>query len=483
MTLGYVYNDSGASLAYLGPGLDVAVEEVQRTYHGVINFRHTYLIDRNILDCTALADSTEYMLSKWWYGPRLIANFTAFVGPQCLETREVNRLLSLWNVAFVTTISGDPILRDKTFSPTSLSTSSLTTISYAHLFQAILQRYNWRNIFAVFDIMSVISYQIYGSAILARLTRHAGFVMTQRKLDFRTKAQYLSALSDFKDVSRVCLFFGHAQRLRQFLVYASEEGMTNGEYVYLAMELNPSPLLGNLTWRYGDASDQPPTESVIGSVKIRKLEREFMRRTVEDFGLPIPKKPVNALLAANYAAVLIVAIVLNETLSRDSSFPFSNGREFARLFRDRGFHTDVADIYIDHVGERQPNLTVAQFDRDSGELTPRLLQLADLSRVLELSQLRWPSGNGAPPPNTPLCGYRNERSSCQGSATSWTQGFGVIGAFVSCLIGVRLVFLLKKRLFAKDRKASDFWLDATWLHSPPSGRCCFTSSLVRLCYY
>lgn len=79
VTLGYIYPNAGASLAYQGPALDMAAEEINRTYETTMIVQHTLLVDRKILNCEMLGDNSDFMLAKWYYGRKKKANVTAFI--------------------------------------------------------------------------------------------------------------------------------------------------------------------------------------------------------------------------------------------------------------------------------------------------------------------------------------------------------------------------------------------------------------------
>jgi hypothetical protein len=79
VTLGYIYPNAGASLAYQGPALDVAIEELRKTYGQSMDIKHTLLVDPKIANCPSLAENAEHMLSKWYYQSRTMANATAII--------------------------------------------------------------------------------------------------------------------------------------------------------------------------------------------------------------------------------------------------------------------------------------------------------------------------------------------------------------------------------------------------------------------
>ncbi|OQV21848.1 hypothetical protein BV898_04062 [Hypsibius exemplaris] len=459
VTLGYLYPNAGASLAYQGPALDYASEEMQRIYGGVLDVKHTNLVDVKILNCPTLMDNADVMLSKWYYGRRDLANVTALISTTCGEAVNINRLAANWNLLFISTAGVDPVIRIPSQSPTWVTTAHNSVSSYTKLYRNLLRYYGWATVFLVVDESSVPVYTSLADSLLHSVagTSQTRLKPTVRKIKSKSDVDFINLLKDFRSVSRVLLFFGNAVILRKLLINAALSDLINGEFVYIGVEPFKFSLFGNLTWQSGDEYDevarvafrsllilQPLNDTSLTADVIRNLAPTFLDRSRRDYNFSYNLNEMNGPgMTSSFAGVALLGQVLNETLGTSAlpaAFHYADGQALKQAFINRTFSTAVGDLYIDQHGERAINLSVAYFDGNLSRTT-YLVQLANSAEMTQIEEKIWSSGKG-PPANEPACGFSGTKCVLAGSRNI---AFGLCGAALAGLLLLAILYFALKR--------------------------------------
>ena len=66
-------------LRVTGPAMDLAVDQLRERYGRVFQVRHTYIYDKNAMNCDTQADSMDDMLSKFYYKDKPQSNLTVVI--------------------------------------------------------------------------------------------------------------------------------------------------------------------------------------------------------------------------------------------------------------------------------------------------------------------------------------------------------------------------------------------------------------------
>ncbi|KAI0222781.1 Atrial natriuretic peptide receptor 3, partial [Lamellibrachia satsuma] len=147
--------------------------------------------------------------------------------------------------------------------------------------------------------------------------------------------------------SRVIVLSVSGDSVRRFMLAAQELGYTNGEYVFLDVQLFPfkGNYWGDHGWYRGDSDDARAKAAYEALLRIGLYESksplfdefstELKRRAKLEYGFDYGQEKVNFFVGAFHDAVLLYGIALNETLEagRDPT----DGHNVTRVMWDRHF--------------------------------------------------------------------------------------------------------------------------------------------------
>ncbi|OWA50056.1 putative Atrial natriuretic peptide receptor 3 [Hypsibius exemplaris] len=391
---------------------------------------------------------SDHLIGKWYYDrQRRPAAMTVFIFAGCLEAYPTNRLVAGWNTLMITSAVNGAILRNKVLSPTWITGSCVSLVNYLKLFANLFEHFDWKTLFLIVDSTANPVYLDLNPSLVSVIGKMKDSQLTSVKIDSNRGVDFAPILTHFRSASRVMIFLGHGQPLRQLMLKASELSMTNGEYAYIAMEIFESPLFGRFTWQYGDEDDQRakeafrsvlllgPDVSIYDAPSVDLVD-EWKRRSAVTFN--VSYRDLNPYVMASYSSVIMFGNVLKETISGDPMFDLRDGAEFAKRFLNRTFKLDYTEVFIDEAGERRTDLAVRSINATTGKFTVRMVQDKARSRLKIVDKFDWPSEGNVPPRNEPLCGYQNYRAICRASGTSEVPA--AVGATTSCIIIIALSF-------------------------------------------
>ncbi|OWA51108.1 hypothetical protein BV898_15607 [Hypsibius exemplaris] len=472
ITLGFVHPTSTSSLVYNGPGFDTAVRDVRRKFRTSFNITHTVLFDPIVKDCWDMGDHCDEMVGRYFYRRSVLPNMTVLIVPGCADAVYLNKLAAQWNLLFITGVVADPVLRDKNLAPTWITTTPVQVPSFVAIFLAILQKFNWTTVYFVSDEKANPFYVGFAASLSAAF-KARGHHGSRWVTNSARSTDYGDVLEDFRKISRICVFLGHAFHMKLFLTYFGLDTFHNANF-------------GGFMWENVNISSESVLRRALKSVLLiglgrstsrikpasLRLEKEWMdlSRDHYNFTYPQNEKPTPYVTGC-YAAVEVFAQVLNEslTMGNNSRFDPADGRAFARRFFSRTFATSVANIQLDRSGDRKVTLLLQSFQADINytflELQPAMVYFGSNDTLLELAQIQWLNGAG-PPPNEPLCGYQYQRSSCAQLSGSRTV---TIAAVVCSMVGIFVVALLAAWVLRRLRKHSSseqiiwWWLQSECL--------------------
>jgi hypothetical protein len=95
---GYVYPNSNAALAFTGPAIATAVEDISRIYSPIFNFTLTFITDPKITDCITMMKNGPYLVAQWYYtrlDPTVLAAVIAPGMPFFLFVKKKNQKIEI----------------------------------------------------------------------------------------------------------------------------------------------------------------------------------------------------------------------------------------------------------------------------------------------------------------------------------------------------------------------------------------------------
>ncbi|GAU92155.1 hypothetical protein RvY_04272 [Ramazzottius varieornatus] len=263
VTAGFHSSKFLSSLTYNLPALQLAVSDMQTKYGKRFQLNHIVLADLLSTDCFQYADTTSLVMSKWYYTEQQPADLTAVIGPQCFEAGLLNQLASGWNIPFISTVQADRLIRNRQLSPTWLSSSTVAELQYTRLYTLLVDYFNWTTIFSVTDNTSLPAFIAFALEAKNALRSRPGIIYHSRSLTIKNLNDTDSVLHEFRKSSRILLFFGNGNLFRLLMIRGALLNITTAEYVYIAVEMVRSPMMGDFGWRRDDSFDQVGVNDLI----------------------------------------------------------------------------------------------------------------------------------------------------------------------------------------------------------------------------
>ncbi|OQV23314.1 hypothetical protein BV898_02762 [Hypsibius exemplaris] len=426
-TIGLSYfNETKGSLPFSAPSQTIAVRDANQRYGHIFNFILRPRYELSVETCLAAADNAPHLVAEWFYGNHWATDTIPIVLlPGCIsaESLVVNYFAASENLLLITSTSAAPIIRDKQLSPTFVSMGRYTSAAYQAFYRSILTLYGWSSVYVLVDDSSVAIYQSVAEDFTkaAQALPDRGQHLVVQHIRTPTINVLQQSLALFRTKSRVMLFCGRADRLRLLMVEAYKYNMTNGDYVYIAMEnFIYTPFYGLMDWRYRDEKDEDAREAFASLLLIRPVDfnesltnnstlsaSEISRLSLLDYNmsLPLADQPVQNFISA-YLTISLTAEVLNRSYTLYGSSRLHSGVNLAEMFMNQTFSTEFGEVSLDEAGERIVGLTLSHWDPSANTFQPFLLQPPDAVGFLRLLQnISWVEGKQWPVPNEPVCGY------------------------------------------------------------------------------
>ncbi|XP_055354001.1 atrial natriuretic peptide receptor 1-like [Paramacrobiotus metropolitanus] len=453
------------SLVYQGPSLSVATEYVSSKYNRSMRFSLTILSDPVRTTCADLNDNAVRMVSEWHYRQRKESDLTVYILPACIEETEMPYFHSQWNNIWISTTSVSPQIRNRQLYPTWIATNYFSLSQCSQLYVALLNKYSWTTLFVVIDTASPPFYNALATAVLTDLRKERSVCVTVRKIATTpgiSYGQFETILDDFRQASRVLLYFGHAAFLREFLVYIAAESMEN-------------KMLGRLHWRYNDSNDEIAFQAFQSLLVVRPLNiydapiptlgREFVKRSQRDYNFTysLVDQPFITLVDT-YLAVTSISQAVNDSLSAGENPANLTGTTLVKYVLNRTFTDDNGGgtIYVDGNGQRRADFTISYFT-SAGSREPFMQKLGKSDELTEVTRLTVWANATFPPPNEPLCGYMNQKKVCQPERDTrriQNTAISVIGALVIVAVAIA-VYIRKEKWKPMDLILHDTWWQVT----------------------
>ena len=165
----------------------------------------------------------------------------AIIGPRCsIVCKPVGLLAAAWNIPQISDRCISSVLSNKKMYPTFTSVRGQTK-ALSKIFQNIFQIFDWRRItivtsdYAVFKLAAeyqrtVSEEQDIDVQIYTFLTTVLGGNTDQNRLDVLRML-----VTELKQTSRVTLMYMYDRDVRNFLVLAKQEGLLNGDHVFIGV--------------------------------------------------------------------------------------------------------------------------------------------------------------------------------------------------------------------------------------------------------
>ncbi|OQV16929.1 hypothetical protein BV898_08935 [Hypsibius exemplaris] len=403
-----------------------------------LTFLHTRPAETRQIDCLYRGDDADQTIAEWYYGRRedehRLASIPAgLIQTGCIDLSTVHLLATEWNILSLTSVASqrDPKVVG---GSTSFFLGSVSVSTFVEALRNLFRLHDWTSVYMLLDDTSGGFYgAVFQELLVGAANGTAGSAsgLYRLRTTIKENTRLEPFLAKFYAVSRVCLFLGHAAKLRRLMLTAHRLNMTNGEYVYLAMEpLSNAPVrVGILDWRYNLTDDADAKEAFRSLLVVH----QYVSPTSKSYAAVEALGVYRRRLAAEYNLSASADVMAQAHLAGVS---LKDAQSLAKLFLlNRSVHLDAEgmtdDFYIDSYGQRRSDLAISYFGGSLTTRKPFLVQYAKVSpEFSSAGGIEWVGGKPWPPPNVPRCGYLGDDPACQTNTAGreWTGG-----AVVFCL--------------------------------------------------
>lgn len=472
-------NDLSLDYKLAKPAIDLAVELVNEKFGHHMHFNVTYKTASNICKHQQAAG---YAADEFY-----VNGASFFVGPGCSESlASVGQLASYWNVPMCSTGYLPDVVTAR-FKPLTLMQLSLSVQSVGEMLMSLCQKYGWRHLVIVTDekhpLHSLIrdglleffntiylrqsqASQLTGggspsqtlSGPASRLPYSINITSRSLNPDSKQDSALGSSPSgaqgrpevepDFKQVmldaaaySRIMLLLARSSTIVSLLEAAHSQGMSRGQFVFIAHELFETQTLNaksadssqpsrnrfafddkiEIQARNGNASAEQLAREIFQplmtislriptTAKFDSFRSDVAARSEGEFNYRIQSSSLKSLYSLGVAAFIYDCIMLyadrvNFILSK-TKFTKLDGKTIFDLSAGYTFSDALTgNLTLNRAGQRVIDFTLNDFSADSLSLEP-IAHFMAIERRLEFLASRkphWAARNQSAPPSDPRC--------------------------------------------------------------------------------
>ncbi|EDV21316.1 uncharacterized protein TRIADDRAFT_30655 [Trichoplax adhaerens] len=392
----------------------------------------------------------------------------SFVGPACSVGCEPGGILAAaWNVPMISWGCASPSLSDKkkfaTFTRTSGPYSAV-----GKLIQLLVKHYNWTRVGLLTSLEN--AWQVVAIAIKQGAPQGIKFeqynfqtgvgLSNDKKVPLRHKAELLIQ-------ARIFVLCAYGGDIREIMLNAKDLGLLNGDYAFIAVELNIDSHIGANTWMGADNRDNEALDAYNGmlNVHLRTPDSPRWKNFTADIRRRVAAPPYNKPLAADakvdtYAgtlhdAIILYALALNDTLQEGGNI--TDGLTVTRKMFNRTFTGVTGEVVIDQNGDRDPDYVLQNLINGAYVDIGLYVSAQQNFSMTPGKVVVWPGNTTVVPKDIPPCGWRNEK--CSGNLSVLGGAIGGSVAALIILFSAIFYYLWRKSRFEADLSSSLWKID------------------------
>ncbi|CAD5111742.1 DgyrCDS1025 [Dimorphilus gyrociliatus] len=407
------------------------------------------------------------------------------IGPVCeFVVAAVGRYATIWKTPVIT--AGGAVSNFGNKTKYNIFTTYFTYKDLANWFVTIMEKFNWNRMLYLLFIggkakAETGKQQLFVCEAIHEVHRK-NLQMKNRSLGEHLNVYKILDSEDsrlwdldliFNEVIRkkarivnVCF---NAQDLRFFMLKAHEYGMTNGEYVFLYVDLSGITANGEKIWRDAndtDANNEKAKEAfkallvvAIGNPeKNAKFSRAVLDKATElnkGSSIDLQKEPNTDLIPAFYDSITLYALALNETMANKNDI--NDNKEVQKNLKNRTFQGITRTVSMDEKGDKHADYLLLDMN-ETGVFKTVAHYFGNEKIYGETAQILWPSGSEAPP-DVPKCGF--DGSKCVKKKPLDMYVYVIIGVMLLLtLVIIVAVFIFYK--YRQDKVIPDSLWKIPW---------------------
>uniref|UniRef100_A0A8C5LQI0 Natriuretic peptide receptor 3 n=1 Tax=Leptobrachium leishanense TaxID=445787 RepID=A0A8C5LQI0_9ANUR len=380
-------------------------------------------------------------------------------GPVCeYAAAAVARLASHWNIPV---ISAGALAMG--FTHKAEEYSHLTRVSPAYskmgeMFLAMFKYHQWERATLLYsdDILERNCY--FTVEGVHQGFKDEGYTMTIQNFDETKHVDADEIVRSIKSKEeRVVIMCASSDTVRNIMLAAHRQGMTNCEYVFFNIELFNSSTYGNGSWKRGDKHDLEAKQayaSLQTVTLLRSVKPEF-----ENFSIEVKSSVqklalsdgdyVNMFVEGFHDAIILYAFALHEILSK--GFSKKDGMKLVHQMWNRTYEGIAGPVSIDANGDRYGDFSVIAMTNPEAGTQEVIGDYYGLQGRFEMRpNVKLPWGHGKLKIDYPKPDQGNTCKSC-GLGESAVTGI-VVGAFLGTGLLMTFYFFRKKYRITIERR-------------------------------
>ncbi|KAM4709048.1 atrial natriuretic peptide receptor 3 isoform 2-T2 [Discoglossus pictus] len=383
------------------------------------------------------------------------------IGPVCeYSAAPVARLASHWNIPM---ISAGALANG--FTQKNGEYSHLTRVSPAYskmgeMFLAMFRYHKWNRAMLLYSDDKQERNCYFAVEGVHDVFAAEGYHMSIHSFDETAHFDAEETVLSIKNKERVVIMCASGDTVRNIMLAAHRQGMTNGDYVFFNIELFNSTTYGDGFWKRGDKYDLEARQaysSLQTVTLLRTVKPEFekfsieVKSSVQKLGLN-EDDYVNMFVEGFHDAIILYALALHELLKNGLSK--KDGDKLVRQMWNRTYEGIAGQVSIDAKGDRYGDFSViAMTDAEAGiqEVIADYYGIRGHFEIRPNVKLPWGHGRFRidenrviEPPKTTPC------KSC-GLGESAVTGI-VVGAFLGTGLLMAFYFFRKKYRITIERR-------------------------------
>ncbi|XP_053265266.1 atrial natriuretic peptide receptor 3 isoform X2 [Podarcis raffonei] len=355
------------SLARVKPAVEYAVRRLEAN-GTLLPAGYKFRLFYNDSDCGngALFSLVDMVaLSGQW--PDLL------LGPVCeYAAAPVARLASHWNLPMISAGALAAGFGTKTGEYSHLTRVSPGYAKMGEMFLALFRHHNWNRVLLVYHEDKEQRSCFFAAEGVHVVFRDAGFHLDDFAFD--ESAKYAEdVVRAIQGGEKVVIMCASSDAIRNIMLAAHRQGMTNGDYAFFSIELFNSSSYGNGSWKRGDKYDLEAKQaysSLQTVTLLRTVKPEFekfameVKSSVQKQGIH-DDDYVNMFVEGFHDAIILYVLALREVLK--NGFTKKDGEKIVHQTWNRTYEGIAGPVSIDANGERYGDFSViAMTDPETG---------------------------------------------------------------------------------------------------------------------
>ncbi|XP_017778090.1 PREDICTED: atrial natriuretic peptide receptor 1-like, partial [Nicrophorus vespilloides] len=257
--------------------------------------------------------------------------------------------------------------------------------------------------------------------------------------------------------SLVVILSVRATLVRNFMIAAFGLGMTKGDWVFVALEMNNESYWEDSVWSVDNKNDSVTRKAYEALIRVSLLLPTKVRfqdvadkdkkKTQTDYNYIISeRKKVDFAIGAFYDGIYLLGMALNETISMGGNI--RDGLTITKLMWGREFNGITGHVKFDDKGDRDADYSILDLNPITGsfEVVAHYSGLNKTYLLVPGQMIHWPEGRKDPPLDIPKCGFLNDHPKCMNDESAINIIYGIVALGLILAFSASLAFVYFKRV-------------------------------------